>query len=103
MKMNRTFLRVALLAIGITNAFNFNLRADHAPRAISADAVVDLRTTEGVGLVNGQWRYSDTTIQGIEHRDVGPDLKASGLKNHTFDFTPDARTADFNDSSWEVI
>src|SRR6266478_3405319 len=103
MKFNPAFLRAALSVIAITNAPLLPLRADHAPRAILADAVVDLRTSEGVGLVNGQWRYSDTTIQVIEHRDVGPDLKASGPKNHTFDFTPDARAADFDDRKWEVI
>src|SRR5437016_3134342 len=79
--MNRTFLRVSLLAVVITNAFNFYLRADPAPRAVLPEAVVDLRTTEGAALVNAQWRYSDTTIQGIEHRDVGPDLKTRGPEN----------------------
>ena len=78
-------------------------KADHAPRAVLPDAVVDLRTTEGVARVKAEWRYSDTAIQQIEHRSVGADLKASGPKNHTFDFAPDARAADFDDSKWEVI
>jgi gluconolactonase len=30
-------------------------------------------------------------------------LKASGPKNRTYDFTPDARAKDFDDSKWEVI
>jgi hypothetical protein len=81
--------------------FILTLRADHAPQAVLPDAVVDLRTTEGVARVNAQWRYSDTTIREIEHRDVGADLKASGPKNRTFDFSPDAREADFDDSKWE--
>src|SRR6266702_1474846 len=103
MKMNKGFLRAALLAAAITNASNLTLRADHASRAVLPDAVVDLRTTEGVARVHAQWRYSDTIIREIEHRDVGADLKASGPKNHTFDFSPDARTADFDDGRWEVI
>src|SRR5438128_5826647 len=103
MKLNPGFLRAALLVAAITHASPLTLRADHAPRAVLPDAVVDLRTTQGVARVNAQWRYSDTTIQGIEHRDVGSDLKAGGPKNHTFDFSPDARAADFNDSTWEVI
>jgi gluconolactonase len=53
--------------------------------------------------VNAQWRYSDTRINEIDHRSVGFDLKASGPKNRTFDFAPDARAADFDDSKWEVI
>src|SRR6266481_3409354 len=103
MKMNKGFLRAALLAAAITNVSNLSLRADPAPRAVLPDAVVDLRTTEGGARVHAQWRYSDTIIRKIEHRDVGADLKASGPKNHTFDFSPDARAADFDDSRWEVI
>jgi gluconolactonase len=78
-------------------------RADHAPRTVLPDAVVDLRTTEGAARVKGQWRYSDTHIQEINHKSVGLDLKASGTTNRTFDFTPDARARDFDDSRWEVI
>jgi gluconolactonase len=77
--------------------------AGQMPRAVLPDAVVDLRTPAGVARVNAQWRYSDTRIQEIEHRSVGADLKASGPKNHTYDFTPDARQKDFDDSKWEVI
>ena len=101
MKLNPGFLRAALLVAAITHASPLTLRADHAPRAVLPDAVVDLRTTEGVARVNAQWRYSDTTISEIELRDVGADLKARGTKNHTFDFSPDARAADFDDSKWE--
>lgn len=77
--------------------------ADPAPRAVLPDAVVDLRTIEGASRVQAQWRYSDTRIAEIDHRGVGPDLKASGPRNRTFDFTPDARATDFDDSKWEVI
>jgi len=103
MKSNHSFLRVAILVAALTNASILTLRAGHAPRAVLPDAVVDLRTTEGVARANAQWRYTDTTIREIEHRDVGADLKASGPKNHTFDFSPDARAADFDDGRWEVI
>ena len=73
------------------------------PRVTLPDAVVDLRTPEGVARVKGQWRYSDTEIKAIDHRSVGPDLKASGAKNRAFDFAPDARATDFDDSNWESI
>ncbi len=91
-----------------TTALLFSLFAtviwSHAnPRAVLPDAVIDLRTAAGVARVNAQWRYSDTTIAAINHRAVGLDLKASGPRNRTFDFTPDARTTDFDDSTWEVI
>jgi len=77
--------------------------ADHAPRAVLPDAVVDLRSIEGAARVKTQWRYGDTHIHEIDHRSVGPDLKASGEANRAFDFTPDARARDFDDSKWEVI
>ncbi len=78
-------------------------RADQAPRMVLPDATIDLRTADGAARVAAQWRYSDTRLAEIDHRSVGPDLKASGPMNRTFDFTPDARAADFDDSGWEAI
>jgi len=103
MKLNHSLLRAALLVATLANASILTLRADHAPRAVLPDAVVDLRTTEGVARVNAQWRYSDTHIHEIDHKSVGPDLKASGKVNKTFDFAPDARATEFDDSKWEII
>ena len=77
--------------------------ADHAPRAGLQNAVVDLRTAEGAARVKAEWRYSDTHIHEIGHSSVGADLKASGPANRTFDFVPDARGLDFDDSQWTVI
>ncbi|MBI3879794.1 MAG: hypothetical protein HY301_06980 [Verrucomicrobia bacterium] len=94
---------IAALLFGYAWHLAFDVHADHAPRAVLPNAVVDLRTTEGVARVKAQWRYSDTHIQEIDHRSVGPDLRASGPKNRTFDFTPDAHAADFDDSKWEAI
>ncbi len=93
-----TFLAViALMLQGADSA-----RANSS-RAVLPDAIADLRTETGAGLVKAQWRYSDTRINQIEHRGVGADLKASGPANRTFDFTPDARGADFDDHTWEII
>jgi gluconolactonase len=102
MKLTR-LLFLAALALGGLLSHPAPLRADHAPRAVLPDAVADLRTPGGLALVRGEWRYSDTRIGEIDHRGVGADLKASGPRNRTFDFTPDARAADFDDSEWEVI
>ncbi len=103
--MNRlqAVVRAALLVAAVTVFIAGRVRAGHAPRTVLPDAVVDLRTIEGVARAKAQWRYSDTRINEIDHRSVGPDLKASGPKNRTFDFTPDARVTDFDDSKWEVI
>jgi gluconolactonase len=66
-------------------------------------AVVDLRTREGVRRVRGTWRYSDARIVEVGFRRPGPDLKPSGPPNRTYDITPHAGAADFDDSQWETI
>ena len=66
-------------------------------------AVVDLRTTEGAALVKAQWRYRDVSIVEVEHREPGPDLRASGAPNRTNDIAPHAGAADFDDSDWQAI
>jgi gluconolactonase len=67
------------------------------------DAIIDLSTKEGVDFVRGQWRYSDTKIIEVDSRGVGPDLKPSGPPIRTYDYTPHAGGADFDDSNWQVI
>lgn len=54
--------------------------------------MVDLATGEGVRQVKGQWRYSDAKIV---------DTEFFGKK--TYDYTPHAGGADFDDSQWEAI
>jgi gluconolactonase len=66
-------------------------------------AVVDLRTAEGAALVKAQWRYRDVSIVEVEHREPGPDLRASGPPNRTDDIAPQAGAADFDDSDWPAI
>jgi gluconolactonase len=65
--------------------------------------VVDLATDDGVRLVQGQWRYSDTRIVETDFREAGPDGLPTGDPVKTYDFTPHAGGADFDDSQWEVI
>ena len=67
--------------------------AGTSARVTPPKAVVDLRTSDGVAAVLGQWRYSDTRIREIPHRDVGSDLKATGPANQTYDFEPAAQSA----------
>jgi gluconolactonase len=67
------------------------------------DAVIDLASRKGVQLVNGQWRYHDVKIVDADSRAVGPDLKPSGAPIRTYDYTPHAGNADFDDSQWEAI
>jgi len=67
------------------------------------DAVIDLRTRVGVELVKGQWRYSDVRIIESDFRAPGADLKPSGKPIETYDYSPHAGIADFDDSQWEAI
>ena len=67
------------------------------------DAVIDLATKEGVDLARGQWRYSDTKIIQVDFKAAGPDKQPTGKKIKTYDFTPHAGGADFDDSKWEKI
>jgi gluconolactonase len=68
-----------------------------------ADAVIDLATREGVDLVKGQWRYSDTKIIEVDFKGAGPDKQPTGKPTKAYDFTPHAGTADFDDSKWETL
>ena len=67
------------------------------------DAVIDLATKEGVDLVKGQWRYSDTKIIQVDFKAAGPDKQPTGKRIKTYDFAPHAGGADFDDSKWEKI
>src|SRR5438477_8561549 len=67
------------------------------------DAVIDLATNEGVDLVKGQWCYSDTKIIQVDFKAAGPDKQPTGKPIKTYDFTPHAGGADFDDSKWEKI
>ena len=69
----------------------------------NADAVIDLATREGVDLVKGQWRYSDTKIIEVDFKAAGPDKQPTGKPTKAYDFTPHAGTADFDDSKWEML
>lgn len=68
-----------------------------------ADARVDLATHEGVELMKGSWRYVDTKIVETDFRTPGPDGQPSTIPAKTYDFTPHAGGADFDDSKWDVI
>ena len=91
----------AVLVVGMVQ-----LHAQHAVRRPidgRPNAVIDLRTADGVRLVKGQWRYSDTTIVEAGFNAPGPDLKPSGKPIKTYDYTPKAGAADFDDSRWQAI
>jgi gluconolactonase len=67
------------------------------------EATIDLATREGAQLVKGEWRYSDTRIVEVDFLGPGPDGQPTGAPVKTYDYTPRAGGADFDDSKWEMI
>jgi gluconolactonase len=66
-------------------------------------AVVDLTTPDGLATVQGEWRYSDTELVPADFHSAGADGQPTGPANRTWDFTPHAGGADFDDSGWAVV
>ena len=66
-------------------------------------AVIDLASREGAQMVKGQWRYSDVKIVEVDFRGPGPDRQPTGGPIKTYDYTPKAGGADFDDAAWEAI
>ena len=67
------------------------------------EATIDLASVDGVRAVNGQWRYSDTKIVEVDFRAAGADNQPTGVPVKTYDYTPKAGVADFDDSAWEAV
>src|SRR5262249_12510323 len=66
-------------------------------------ATIDLATDSGVQMIKGTWRYSDTKIIETDFRAPGPDKQPTGAAIKTYDYTPHAGAADFDDSQWPSI
>jgi gluconolactonase len=77
------------------------IRAD-VPNA-KPEAIINLHTEEGAKLVKGEWRYSDTKIIEVDFKSAGTDNQPTGAPVKTYDYTPHAGGADFDDSKWETI
>jgi gluconolactonase len=67
------------------------------------EAVIDLATADGLKLVAGQWRYSDTRIVETNFNAAGPDGQPTGPSVKTYDYEPKAGSGDFDDSTWEIV
>ena len=101
--MNRRLDNLLIfLTLGLT-ATSLSAQSVQDPPFGRPDAVIDLATQQGAELVKGQWRYSDTKIVEVESRGPGADLKPSGAPIKTYDYTPHAGAADFDDSRWQMI
>ena len=94
MKIIKAFLFILLLSI--------HFMAQEVPSG-KPEAAIDLATVEGTKAVNGQWKYSDTKIVEADFRSAGTDNQPSGPSVKTYDYTPHAGIADFDDSAWEKV
>jgi gluconolactonase len=77
--------------------------ADESIPAGTARASIDLATKEGVQLVKGQWRYSDTRIVETDFYAAGADGQPGSRTVKTHDYAPKAGGKHFDDSAWDVI
>jgi len=99
----RELIRVLFVAgLAAAPAFAQNWAAQ-APPYGRPDATIDLRTKEGTQLVKGGWKYSDAKIIEVDSKGPGADLKPSGAPVRTYDYTPHAGAANFDDSTWAAI
>lgn len=96
-------LMLALLAALTCQTIKATAQVTSDVPAANPQAVVNLATPEGTQLIQGQWRYSDAKITQVDFNSPGLDRKASGLPNKTYDITPRAGEADFDDSTWSTI
>ena len=97
-----TLAAIVIMAASPQSTLAQNWAAQQPPYG-RPDATIDLRTNEGVDLVKGQWRYSDAQIIEVDSRGPGADLKPSGAPVRTYDYTPHAGVAGFDDAKWEAI
>src|SRR5258708_38545344 len=107
------FLFLVVIAVSVYDGFSVastSATNGGQPKKTSADvpsgkpeALIDLASADGAQLVKGAWRYSDTKIVEVDFRGPGADKQPSGPVTRTYDYTPHAGGADFDDSKWEVI
>jgi gluconolactonase len=102
MRLKSIFVVAILLAFLPGSAAAQNWAAQQPPYG-RPDATIDLRTREGVRATDGQWRYSDVKIVETDFRGPGADLKPTGGPVKTYDYSPHAGVAGFDDSNWPTV
>jgi len=93
-----SILFVVVLSVAITSL------AEKSPIPTGEpEATVDLATDNGVKLVKGLWRYSDTKIVHTTFRAPDAEGQPGSESNTTYDYEPHAGGRDFDDSQWMAI
>lgn len=91
-----------ITAFFLTLLFSISFFADEIPGG-KPETSIDLTTVEGAKTVKGIWKYSDTRIIETDFRAAGADNQPTGTAVKTYDYTPKAGSADFDDSEWETV
>lgn len=102
----KSFILIATLLIAGVNIATRTTTAVETNTAVPSgkpEAMIDLGSSEGVQAVKGQWRYSDTKIVEVDFKAAGADNQPTGDPVKTYDYTPHAGGADFDDSRWQAI
>jgi gluconolactonase len=103
MKAHITLLKIAaIIAISLSAFLAFAQNGNEIPTG-NPIATVDLATQDGVQLVQGSWRYSDTKIIEVDFKTAGAEGQPTGNSVKTYDYTPHAGAADFDDLAWEKL
>ncbi len=103
MKIWFSKIRLSLLTALVVGVLAVLAQGQETAPTAKPDATINLATDDGAKLVKGQWRYSDTRIIEVDFKSPGADKQPTGAPNRTYDYTPKAGPADFDDSKWEVI
>lgn len=103
MKNRISLLAIAAIISMILSAFIAYAENPSEIPAGPAAATIDLATADGVQLVKGQWRYSDTKIIEVDFKSPGADGQPTGEAVKTYDYSPHAGGVDFDDSKWQQL
>jgi gluconolactonase len=103
MKIRRSSITTAILVLLYLTFVHAAAQTLSFVPTSKAEAAIDLASSEGTKLVKGQWRYSDTKIVEVDFTGPGSDGQPTGAPVKTYDYTPRAGGADFDDSRWEAI
>lgn len=95
-------MKKLISAILFSFLLTLSLVADEVPTG-KPEASINLATDGGVEAVKGQWKYSDTRIIEVDFKTAGADNQPTGKPVKTYDYTPHAGAADFDDANWEHI
>lgn len=98
--------RITFLLAGLLGSIVSIVIAAVAPTDLPTEppiATINLGSKEGVALMQGQWRYSDTKIVETVFRAAGSDGQPATQTVKTYDYEPKAGSSNFDDSHWEVI